>query len=440
MGFRELKKSVKVILIIGIVCSVTGSAIFLGWWFRPIKQIEIFDDKDFKRKYHLPGKGTEEDPYIIEGFNLADNSHHNVRILGVTKSFIIRNCIFEGSNKGIDLYGTYSGVVKIINNTFRNNDFGIMIRGYDGCLISNNTFIDNHEAIYGGRGSYVIEKNTITSINVDSDNWDKGIHFSSYNTIIRNNYFNAVGDSIWLDYSEDIIIRENSFTNCGYGVFINQGIDCIIENNTVCNSSSGIVTQHCKSISVKGNNCFNNSVKGIAIYSTIYGLVENNSCIGNGWFGLKLSIVYNSICQNNIFNNNNYSGIYTYGTIDSTINNNTCSDNGIGLSMYLTNSSISYNAFEHNLEYGIRACVSNSTIWNNNFINNNYQNNPEITSQAYVVANTTYYAGYPIWYNNDTQQGNYWSELTWFVGVEYTIDPGNHTDKYPLDDPIEIRI
>ncbi|MFW9921789.1 MAG: hypothetical protein ACFFDW_00675 [Candidatus Thorarchaeota archaeon] len=103
-------------------------------------------------------------------------------------------------------------------------------------------------------------------------------------------------------------------------------------------------------------------------------------------------------------------------------------------------SAIKLNLLEHNLEYGILVMSVNATIWNNNFINNNYNNITEIHSQAKVDANYTSFIGLTKWYNEETQEGNYWSELEWIIGVEYSIDSGSYTDIYPLENPVVLKI
>ena len=57
------------------------------------------------------------------------------------------------------------------------------------------------------------------------------------------------------------------------------------------------------------------------------------------------------------------------------------------LAFFPNNFLISFNVFEHNLQYGLVTKGVNATIWNNNFIDNNYNNNPEIFSQANVDGN-----------------------------------------------------
>ncbi|MHA1557845.1 MAG: hypothetical protein ACTSPM_13040, partial [Candidatus Heimdallarchaeota archaeon] len=104
MGLRKLNNKVLAVIIIGIGVSITVTAIVLDWRFRPINIIEIYQDTDFSRKYHFPGKGTEEDPYMIDGYELSGNKEHNIKIYSIKKYFTIQNCILENSNIGIDLF------------------------------------------------------------------------------------------------------------------------------------------------------------------------------------------------------------------------------------------------------------------------------------------------------------------------------------------------
>ena len=166
MGLKELKKEVKVILIASLVISGLVLSGFLVWWFKPINTIEIYNDWDFSRKYHFPGEGTKEDPYVIDGFKFAMESDYKIKISYVTKYFVIQNCIFKNTGIGIQL-SNIEGGFRIIGNTFHGNIGAIEVFVCQDCLICNNTFINHNEVIGVGCRNLTIENNTFSNENFD---------------------------------------------------------------------------------------------------------------------------------------------------------------------------------------------------------------------------------------------------------------------------------
>lgn len=447
MGFRKINSKVQVAIIIAIVLSVTGTAIFLGWRFRPIKIIEIYEDKDFSRKYHFPGKGTEEDPYIIEGYELSGNPEYNIKISGVTKHFIIRNCVLEKSYESLILSDRHGlndgGIAKIVNNTIRDNDYGICLYRYEDCIISNNTFLNNNRTIFAYRGSYTVKSNIFDNSIYDPDSYSYGVILGdAHKMVLENNTFNFIKYGFSMSSSNNILVKQNNFQNCySFACRLYSGTNITIANNSAINSfNDGFVFIECQNLNLVNNTATDNKESGFVLNSINNCLITGNNGSRNGYYGIDADELTNSNCRNNFFHGNNVSGIRINDSDVSTINNNSIADNGIGMELSSSNiMEISWNTIQHNLEYGVVTKGVNTIIFNNNFINNNHNNNPEIHSQAKVDGNCIDYVGYPVWYDEIAERGNYWSELIWYEGVEYEIDPGNYTDSYPLEYPVEIK-
>ncbi len=440
MGLRKLNSTAIVVVIVLIIFSITGIAIFLGNRSKPITIIEINHVSDFYQRYHFPGKGTEEEPYIIEGYRLSGNKYHNIKISLIKEHFIIRNCVVENSNKGIELIGCENA--KIINNTIRNNDFGIW--NGEG-IIKGNLFSNNFSPI-AGSVCCRIQSNIFNNSKSNPKGWNDGIRFSSYETIIEDNIFNSFGKAIVLDRGRVIQVKNNSFRNCDFGVIVNDVTDCKLTFNTAINCTTGFTIIRSEEIELLHNNSTKNRENGFNIDTAENCLIEGNNGSGNGDYGILMKRMTNGDIRNNYFERNNASGLCLWVGDYYSINNNSCSNNNIGIELScVNNTSINYNKIETNKEYGIVTSGTNATIWNNNFINNNNDNNPTITSQAKAIVNGTgifdeKYYGYPEWYKKQEERGNYWSELVWAIGIEYLIDPGNCTDSYPLEKPIMIDI
>ena len=108
--------------------------------YQPHDSIFISNDGDFTSQ-GFPGSGTQNDPYIIEGYSINGSSGDLISISSTTSYFIIRNNILDGSN--------------VANR-------GIFFFNVTFAIIENNTIYDN----------------TVQQIEIDA---------SSYNTIATNN-------------------------------------------------------------------------------------------------------------------------------------------------------------------------------------------------------------------------------------------------------------
>ncbi len=437
MGFRDLKKSVKVILIVVLVCSVTISGIFLGRWINLRKDIEIIEikrDSDFYWKYNFPGKGTKEEPYIIEGYTLQ-GVLYGIKISGVTKHFIIQNCRLSC---GIKLSNITADGTIVIKNNLIGGDIGISISYLEKCLITNNSFDRNYRQGIEVRFGTV----NITSNRFYRNYNDGGVElYMSNNSRVEGNIFQSCDYGITLSQVDNVTVQNNYFTNTGSeDIDILTASNVIVENNTIENGNYGIGILDCVNIRLLNNNITNNSFRGIGVYYSNNCTIIGNNCTGSN-FGLLMVRSKNSCCQSNAFKSNREYGIAMLMNDLCTITNNSCFDNTIGMSLRCSNiTAINFNILEHNEQYGIETEAVNATIWNNNFIDNNYNNITEIHSQARVEGNCSDFVGFTKWFDEETDQGNYWSELVWFPGVEYIIDPGNYTDKYPIEHIVEIKI
>ncbi|HUT81496.1 MAG TPA: right-handed parallel beta-helix repeat-containing protein [Candidatus Bathyarchaeia archaeon] len=436
----KVNKKILTGIIIGLVLSLSGLAVFLGVWFRPVKIIEIFDDKDFSQKYHFPGKGTEENPYLIDGYKLSGNEYHNIKIYDVTKYFIIQNCILSNSNKGIDLRGLEYGIAKIINNTISDNDYGIIIRTSPNCLIFGNNFQNNNRGIE----AYSTSDLTIKA-NTFNDCIQDGMFLEDlYNIEVQGNNFNSCADGFTILNSNEVIIERNTVINSKeVGIRAQYITNIVIVNNSVTNSSLGFAIAYSKNTEISKNN-FTKNNNGLLLSITDSGLVSQNYFFKNNYYGIFVYGLSNSVIMNNNINTNYGDGLRMEVCYATEIYNNTCYNNTVGMAIHYSRiPKICYNIFEHNLEYGLVALGTNGTIWNNNFIENNYMNITTIHAQAKggnCTYDDTFYVGLPNWFNETSNTGNYWSELIWYTGVEYTIDPGNYKDNYPLEEPIIINL
>ncbi len=96
-----------------------------------------------------PGDGSEDDPYIIQGYKIdGENQGYGVSIRDTESFFILRDCyIFNASGypyptHGVELHGVRYGVIE--NNTIAYNEGdGIYLRESDSNKLVDNELFDN---------------------------------------------------------------------------------------------------------------------------------------------------------------------------------------------------------------------------------------------------------------------------------------------------------
>jgi len=401
------------------------------------------------------GSGMENDPYIIENWDISAGGAHGIWIISTTAYFIIRNCRVEdgGSNYGgIYLYGVMNG--RIENNTCENNLRGIYLYRSDNIKMRNN-ILSNNQYNFGVEGSdhshFVHDIDTSNLVN------GKPIHYlvDNHNEVISPSlnvgYLALVGcENVWVEdfalennwqgiliaFTDNSRVENCVFTNNRNGIGFTHSFYNIFENNIFTNDGVGIGFGSYSSNNIISNNTFYNG-GGIHLGLSDNNIISSNICENNG-DSIAVGWSNNNTISNNICSKNLYAGIYTYGySSNNIIENNTCENNNQGIELGDSdNNTLSNNTISNN-NYGIYLHGSdNNLIYHNNFINN--------TNQAHDDGTNYWDNGYP-W------GGNYWSDYTGednyrgenqnkpgsdLIGDTPYDTPGdNNLDRYPLMNP-----
>lgn len=193
--------------------------------------IRIDNDTDLKntaKAENWLGNGSEDNPYIIEGYEIDGSGNGSCIYIGnTTEYFVVTDCYLHDAkgdhrdyfdNTAVHFYRVTNGIVK--NNTISScGHYGIYLRGSkDTCLKNNVVRRNNDDGIY-----LVGSKNNILINNtVESNEWD-GISLKekSDNNTIANNTLVDNGDSIEMISSNRNLIYHNRFMNPYYPAFDN---------------------------------------------------------------------------------------------------------------------------------------------------------------------------------------------------------------------------
>jgi len=334
------------------------------------------------------GSGTENNPYVLEGWDISAQNAHGIEVRSTDAYFIIRNCyIHDGrqSYDGINFDKVQNGTIENVN--FTNDLHGIYLGSSPNNFVLNCTASGNSFGIY----SWVSENNTFRN-NALSNNWrNLGFHGTQPSHFYQgmDNSNTVEGRPVCYLVEKENLTIDGSVTDIGY---------------------LGLVS--CKNILVKNLNIRNN-INAVLLANTTYSTVLN-SVLTNSSYGVHLNNSSNNIIENCQTLNNSH-GIYLHFSSDNNIVRN-CTASG-------------------NTSYGIIFYLhsDNNRAYHNNILNN--------INQARDEGTNYWDYGYP-------SGGNYWADYRGVDGnhgenqitpgsdgigdTPYQIPGGTGQDRYPL--------
>ena len=187
------------------------------------------------------GSGAQNDPYIIQGYNIDAAGKGNAIYIGNTTAYlVVKNCILSNAT---EIGGTYQeGCGITVNNASHVIVSDLMCKwNSKGILLvfSNNNLILNVTSIHNDYGIFLADSNDniIENSSFNSNNY-YGIFLSSSNNVISNSTCNDNGMGMELSNSNNNIIENiTSDRNGQYGIFLADSNDNIIENSSLHNNS-----------------------------------------------------------------------------------------------------------------------------------------------------------------------------------------------------------
>ncbi len=270
--------------------------------------IDIYNDVDLERASSM-GFGTIDDPYIIEGYWIADDPFDGILIRDVTKHFVIRNCLIENCMNGIYIDNAATSIVNITNNIIINNDWGIWVIDSLNAIVSDNNCSFNYMGIYLDTTGYTIVKNNTCNYNVES-----GI--SIENTLgleIINNSCNYNQNDHGIRISNDddtILIQDNSFNYNpnGDGMYVWNFGHGTMSGNSFIGNQNGMYLESTNYIILEDNVFSDNSLEGASLYYSDDFTITENSFSNNQNYGLKMHESRRNGVHHNYFYDNNLGG------------------------------------------------------------------------------------------------------------------------------------
>ena len=352
--------------------------------------IRIDSNADFDAEHGVTGgNGTEDDPYIIENYDIDGSGYgYCIYVGNTTDYFVIRNCSLHDASyqswpyyvgSGVMLYTVQYGTIS--NNTASDNDYGIYLESSSNNSISNNTAKSNNwDGIY-----LQYSNNNGISNNTASNNWIGIVLRYSGNSIISNNHA-SLNDwmGIGLDSSSNGSISNNTASNNLEGIYFQYSNNNSISNNTASNNWIGIDLDYSDNNTLSNNtmvgdgivilgdnlNHWNtqtidtsNTVNGKPVYywknrtggtvpsgagevilANCTNVIVESQNLSDGSVGVELGFSNNTTISNNNASHNGLAGVFLEHSSNNIISNNTASNNWIGIVLdYSSNNKLSNN-------------------------------------------------------------------------------------------------
>ncbi len=366
-----------------------------------------------------PWDGSIEHPYryIQDGIDAAVDRDTIFVYSGFYHENLVVNTsiILQGENKNATVIdgGKYTNIVRLCTNytnfigftihSSGTENIGIQLEGINNCHISNN-IISN--AFIGIRLSPISNNNTVSD-NIILNSTSFGIHLlnSSGNILSYNTISGCVGGSaIYIEYfstfnfisnnillsndqagvhlsSRNNIISDNFISSneyIGIGLYnASPSYDdaaeySIIKGNTIMDCYTAIVSWHIKNLSITGNVLLNNRF-GIEQFYCTGGIISENTILNNSWDGIFINSSEKTSIIRNIVSNCNIRGIHFQDSSGNILTSNDIKGNHYGIRFIRSSdNNIKFNNIINN-EWGVELIDSS----NNNICCNNFKKNWE---------------------------------------------------------------
>jgi parallel beta-helix repeat protein len=304
--------------------------------------ITIVGNDDFDDDGDWSGKGTESEPYVLEGF-IIDSSVFGICISLTTSYFVIRNSVFVSSKTT----GIGAKFDRVTHGTIENCTFLAVSKGAkmlkSTCLnFSDNNILDSETGLFLEKvKNSSVTHNTITNASI-------GIaSLKSDQLFINNNSIDSKTEGILLDITTNSDVTDNVIYNSDNGIHLTGSYNCKINSTIVHSTKSGILVEG-------SDDCL---MVGSEVHSSV--------------FGVFISSLFNFQLLNNSIHDNNF-GVYVAFSSSVQLLNNSINKNRYGVYLSSLNTGyLGWNAISQNTMDGVYSKSSKSINMTRNIINDN---------------------------------------------------------------------
>jgi parallel beta-helix repeat protein len=243
------------------------------------------------------GEGTEEYPYIIEGYDIDRNGEdgHCIWIENTTVHFVIRDCYLANANQ-TDRAGILLNNVsncRIENNIFYKNVYGISA-WTEHCTIIDNQMVGNEIVTDNQIWLYIANQTSVIGNSINGSNYGiRGV--GCQDTMIEGN-----------------IVRDGN--NYGFSMGISTNTT-LIDNAFINNNVMGISIEVCDEATLIRNFC-NDSMVGI-YFVDITDCIISGCTLEDNDQGFLITNGNNILCTDSRFQDSTFQGVQISGSTSS---------------------------------------------------------------------------------------------------------------------------
>ncbi len=325
--------------------------------------IRIFNNTDFMWQAgneSWAGDGSEETPYIIQGYNITEDATASIEIRDVTVYFEIRDCYVRATNPnigGVVLYNVTHGHLE--DCIIMDKNTGLELDYCDGLSIVNCTMDNNADGIT----LEYCNDTTITSSYLINTRTGSGYYQdNSHRTTITGSYFTDNGDyGLETYYSDHFTFTDCEVSGNDYaGFLIENSHHGLYQDNLVFdNLDEGFVVSSSDYVSIIGNDVYDNDRYGVYFSDTQYGFISQNTLNNNTLDGIRIDVGDHCIVElNQVFDNgwtNFGAGATADGILVGTVVNCSVTGNTV------------YNNSMHGIEVdsAVNSVIQDNTVYSN---------------------------------------------------------------------------
>lgn len=314
-----------------------------------------------------PGDGSPTNPYIIQNLEIDASGYEQAIVIGnTTAHFVIRECfVHDASEAGVRLFNVTNGLLEnntctsdgwygilavnsnrnsAVNCTCQDNRYGIGLRSSSNNTLTDNSCISNEDGVFLYDSNDNAVKRSVCRSLAGDDVATKGsgvrLYSSNRNAIDNGTCSSNHGSGILVEASAGNSVENNTCDSNGQcGVLLSSSTGSLVKDNGCSSNLCGIrMEDSCSQNAVSRNTCWSNGPpgQGIALLSSSFNTVCNNSCQGNlGVPGLPHQLqaahgIYLESSDHNLVRDNDCtftegSGMALEDSENNTVANNNCS-------------------------------------------------------------------------------------------------------------------
>jgi len=321
--------------------------------YTPHGPIEIDGDTAFTPANGVvSGTGTQSNPYVISGWEIATSGRHAIEIRNTRSHFVVRDVFLRYSGSpwdsfaGVRLTNAWNGATE--RGDINGFDYGVFFDQTSNVALLNTSFHGNTRALVVDRSADVrLAGNVVT----DHEYWSFLV-FSSSNVTLDANRFERNGASIQIQLSRGVRVTSNNLTDTGIPLSLSGCEDVWITGNELWNPRDGIELWNVSRAEVVNNRIISlpgGNRGGLFVVDSEDVRVKGNEILGNrnvGIFSSKSRRL--DVWDNRIEPESSQAIALAYGDT-ATVLRNRFAGNGTGLRLErFTNATISANVFVGN--------------------------------------------------------------------------------------------